>query len=185
MPKLDGTNSSHRSKSMPRALCVATFLFSILVLHSDRAFAQDAATRQNAGPQFCADGPNSDEFGRKEGYPSCRGLEYIDETPREGNEQMDRQDQDVAHERQNVTSAQHNTEPGRDSCWKLRIRHPQDSEAKTSASASGGPPSLFCEVSRTRPVPGMIELCSQRILLRRGRRGDLLDQSCTAISCVG
>ena len=65
---------------MPRVLCVANFVFFILVLHSDRAFAQDAATRQNAGPQFRADGPNADEFGRKEGYPSCRGLEYIDET---------------------------------------------------------------------------------------------------------
>ena len=96
---------------MPRVLCVATFVFFILAMHLDRAFAQDAATRQNAGR------PNSDEFGRKEGYPSCRGLEYIDETPREGNEQMDRQDQHVAHERQIVTSAdQHNTEPGHDSC---------------------------------------------------------------------
>jgi hypothetical protein len=34
----------------------------------------------------------------------------------EGNEQMDRQDQHIAHEQQIVTSAdQHNTEPGRDS----------------------------------------------------------------------
>jgi hypothetical protein len=28
---------------MPRAICVAAFVFFILVLHSDRAFAQDAA----------------------------------------------------------------------------------------------------------------------------------------------
>jgi hypothetical protein len=35
----------------------------------------------------------------------------------EGNEQVDRQDQHVAHERKMTTSAdQHNTEPGRDSC---------------------------------------------------------------------
>ena len=35
----------------------------------------------------------------------------------EGNEQMDRQDQHIAPERQMVTSTnQHNTEPGRDSC---------------------------------------------------------------------
>ena len=39
---------------------------------------------------------------------------------------MDRQDQHVAHERKIVTSAdQLNTEPGRDSLQKLRIRHAQ------------------------------------------------------------
>ena len=37
----------------------------------------------------------------------------------EGNEQMDRQDQHIAHERQINTSAdQHKTEPSRDSCQK-------------------------------------------------------------------
>ena len=44
------------------------------------AFAQAAAVPQGAGPRFRADGPNADEFGRKEGYPSCKGLAYIDET---------------------------------------------------------------------------------------------------------
>jgi CubicO group peptidase (beta-lactamase class C family) len=65
---------------MPRVLCDATFVFMIiLVLHSDRAFAQTVTAPQNAGPHFRADGPNADEFGRKEGYPSCKGLEYVDE----------------------------------------------------------------------------------------------------------
>ena len=63
-------------------VCVATFVFMLnaLVLDSDRAFAQAAPVPQSAGPHFRADGPNADEFGRKEGYPSCKGLAYIDET---------------------------------------------------------------------------------------------------------
>jgi CubicO group peptidase (beta-lactamase class C family) len=81
MFKIDGTNSFHRSEAMPRLLCVATFvLMFILLPHFDRAFAQTVVAPQSAGPQFRVDGPNADEFGRKEGYPSCKGLEYIDDT---------------------------------------------------------------------------------------------------------
>jgi CubicO group peptidase (beta-lactamase class C family) len=64
-------------------VCVATFvvfMLGALVLNSDRAFAQAAPASQGVGPRFRADGPNADEFGRKEGYPSCKGLAYIDET---------------------------------------------------------------------------------------------------------
>lgn len=64
-------------------VCVATFvvfMLDALVLNSDRAFAQAATIPQGAGPHFRGDGPNADEFGRKEGYPSCKGLAYIDET---------------------------------------------------------------------------------------------------------
>jgi len=64
-------------------VCVATFVVFMpdaLVLNSDRAFAQAAPASQGVGPRFRADGPNADEFGRKEGYPSCKGLAYIDET---------------------------------------------------------------------------------------------------------
>jgi len=64
-------------------VCVATFvviMLDALVLNSDRAFAQAAPASQGVGPRFRADGPNADEFGRKEGYPSCKGLAYIDET---------------------------------------------------------------------------------------------------------
>jgi CubicO group peptidase (beta-lactamase class C family) len=63
-------------------VCVATFVFMLdaLVLDSDRAFAQTAPVPQGAGPRFRADGPNADEFGRKEGYPSCKGLAYVGET---------------------------------------------------------------------------------------------------------
>ena len=63
-------------------VCVATFvvfMLDALVLNSDRAFAQAAPASQGVGPRFRADGPNADEFGRKEGYPSCKGLAYIDE----------------------------------------------------------------------------------------------------------
>ena len=56
---------------MPRAICVAAFVFFIFVLHSDRAFAQDAAALKNAGPQFHADGPNADEF--QGGLPKLQG----------------------------------------------------------------------------------------------------------------
>src|SRR5215510_9768040 len=52
----------------------------IFILDAGPAFAQAVAVPQGAGPRFRADGPNADEFGRKEGYPSCKGLAYIDET---------------------------------------------------------------------------------------------------------
>jgi len=63
-------------------VCAATFILILdgVVLNSVPAFAQAAAVPQGAGPRFRADGPNADEFGRKEGYPSCKGLAYIDET---------------------------------------------------------------------------------------------------------
>jgi CubicO group peptidase (beta-lactamase class C family) len=57
-------------------VCAAIFF----ILGAGQAFAQAAAVPQGAGPRFRADGPNADEFGRKEGYPSCKGLAYIDET---------------------------------------------------------------------------------------------------------
>ena len=65
-----------------RAVCAATFAFMLdaLVLDLHRAFAQAAPASQGAGPRFRADGPNADEFGRKEGYPSCKGIAYVDET---------------------------------------------------------------------------------------------------------
>src|SRR5215469_4897772 len=56
------------------------FMLDAFGQDSGRAFAQAAAAPQGAAPQFRADGPNADEFGRKEGYPSCKGLEYIDQT---------------------------------------------------------------------------------------------------------
>ena len=66
-------------------LCVACavalpFALDALTLNSHRAFAQAAPASQGAGPRFRADGPNADEFGRKEGYPSCKGIAYVDET---------------------------------------------------------------------------------------------------------
>jgi CubicO group peptidase (beta-lactamase class C family) len=65
-----------------RGACVATFVFMLgaLVLDSHQAFAQATPAAQGAGPRFRADGPNADEFGQKEGYPSCKGIDYVDQT---------------------------------------------------------------------------------------------------------
>src|SRR5829696_1460952 len=62
--------------------CVAVlaFMLDAFGLDSGRAFAQAVATPQGAVPRFRADGPNADEFGRKEGYPSCKGIAYVHET---------------------------------------------------------------------------------------------------------
>jgi CubicO group peptidase (beta-lactamase class C family) len=54
------------------------FMLDALVLDSHRAFAQASPASQGAGPRFRADGPNADVWGQKEGYPSCKGIEYID-----------------------------------------------------------------------------------------------------------
>lgn len=66
-----------------RLLCiVSTVAFVVpecLLPNSDRAFAQPAPASQAAGPRFRADGPNADEFGQKEGYPSCKGIDYVDQ----------------------------------------------------------------------------------------------------------
>jgi CubicO group peptidase (beta-lactamase class C family) len=56
------------------------FMLDAFSLDSGRAFAQAVAAPQGAGPRFRADGPNADEFGRKEGYPSCKGIAYVHET---------------------------------------------------------------------------------------------------------
>ena len=64
-------------------VCIATFvvfMLDALVLDSDRAYAQAAPVPQGAGPHFREDGPDADAFGRKEGYPSCKGIEYVRET---------------------------------------------------------------------------------------------------------
>ncbi|WFU44801.1 serine hydrolase [Bradyrhizobium sp. CB82] len=58
--------------------CAAAFPFTLDAL-THRAFAQAAPASQGAGPRFRADGPNADEFGQKEGYPSCKGIEYVDQ----------------------------------------------------------------------------------------------------------
>ena len=47
---------------------------------SVRPLPRDPHSHKATGPRFRADGPNADEFGRKEGYPSCKGLAYVDET---------------------------------------------------------------------------------------------------------
>ena len=62
--------------------CVAIFVFMLdaLVLDSHHAFAQATPAAQGAGPRFRADGPNADAFGQKEGYPSCKGFDYADQT---------------------------------------------------------------------------------------------------------
>lgn len=50
----------------------------ISVLASGPTASQAPACQaSDAGPRFRADGPEADAYGRKEGYPSCRGLMYI------------------------------------------------------------------------------------------------------------
>ena len=63
-------------------MSVSTFVLMLdaLLLNSPQAFGQEAPAVQGAGPRFREDGPNADEFGRKEGYPSCKGIAYVDET---------------------------------------------------------------------------------------------------------
>ena len=65
-----------------RVLCVATFviIFDLCPLGANPVAAQTSAVPLSAGPHFREDGPNADEFGRKDGYPSCKGLAYIQET---------------------------------------------------------------------------------------------------------
>ena len=67
---------------LPGIVCAAAFSFMLdaLVLDSQQAFAQTAPASQGAGPRFRADGPNADAFGRKEGYPSCEGIDYVHQT---------------------------------------------------------------------------------------------------------
>jgi CubicO group peptidase (beta-lactamase class C family) len=72
-------------RGFTRLLCVVcaaafSFMLDALPLNSHRAFAQAASASQAAGPRFRADGPNADEFGQKEGYPSCKGIDYVDQT---------------------------------------------------------------------------------------------------------
>jgi len=69
-------------KKLFRTACAAAFPFMLEGpgLDLQQAFAQTAPTSQGAGPRFRADGPNADEFGRKEGYPSCKGIDYVHQT---------------------------------------------------------------------------------------------------------
>lgn len=62
--------------------CAAAFVFVLEALptNSHRAFAQAAPASQVPGPRFRADGPKADEFGQKEGYPSCKGIDYVAQT---------------------------------------------------------------------------------------------------------
>jgi CubicO group peptidase (beta-lactamase class C family) len=55
------------------------FLPNVLTLNSHRAFAQAEPAPQAASPRFRADGPTAEEFGQKEGYPSCKGIDYVDQ----------------------------------------------------------------------------------------------------------
>jgi CubicO group peptidase (beta-lactamase class C family) len=55
-------------------------MLDALCLESHPAFAQEASAVQGAGPRFRDDGPNADAFGRNEGYPTCEGIAYIDNT---------------------------------------------------------------------------------------------------------
>lgn len=65
-------------------VCVAGALaFSlpgdVMTLNSHRAFAQATPAPEVGGPSFRPDGPTADEFGQREGYPSCKGTDYVDQ----------------------------------------------------------------------------------------------------------
>src|SRR5690242_13618966 len=60
--------------------CAAAFMLDALPPNSHHAFAEGAPPSQAAGPRFRADGPHADEFGQQEGYPSCKGIDYVDQT---------------------------------------------------------------------------------------------------------
>jgi CubicO group peptidase (beta-lactamase class C family) len=78
----DGSTPIPMFEKVIRVLCVATFviIFDLCPLGANPVAAQTSAAPLSAGPHFREDGPNADEFGRKEGYPSCKGLAYIQET---------------------------------------------------------------------------------------------------------
>jgi CubicO group peptidase (beta-lactamase class C family) len=63
-------------------LCVAIFVLMLdaLFLDPHRSFAQETLAVQNGGPRFRDDGPNADDFGRKDGYPICTRFAYINNT---------------------------------------------------------------------------------------------------------
>ena len=62
------------------AVCVSTLVLMLDALLFDlhQACAQTVSVSQGAGSRFREDGPKADEFGRKEGFPSCVGIAYID-----------------------------------------------------------------------------------------------------------
>ena len=71
-------------RSFKQLLCVASavafpLLLDVLTPNSHRAFAQAEPAPQAAIPRFRADGPSADEFGQKDGYPSCKGIDYVDQ----------------------------------------------------------------------------------------------------------
>jgi CubicO group peptidase (beta-lactamase class C family) len=63
-------------------VCVAALVFMLDAFAPDsgRAFAEAVSAPQGAVPRFRADGPNADEYGRQEGYPSCNGIAYVAQT---------------------------------------------------------------------------------------------------------
>jgi CubicO group peptidase (beta-lactamase class C family) len=68
-------------RSFKRLLCLASaaafLLFGVLTPDLHRAFAQSESAPQAGSPRFRADGPAADEFGQKDGYPSCKGIDYV------------------------------------------------------------------------------------------------------------
>lgn len=75
---------SMTGRSFKQLLCVASaaafpLLLDVPTLNSHRAFAQAPPAPPAATPRFRADGPTADEFGQKDGYPSCKGIDYVDQ----------------------------------------------------------------------------------------------------------
>jgi CubicO group peptidase (beta-lactamase class C family) len=66
---------------LPGRIGIATVILTLGLpaFHVHQALAQAAPLAEGSGPRFREDGPNAEQFGRSEGYPSCSGLAYVDQ----------------------------------------------------------------------------------------------------------
>ncbi|MBR0939317.1 serine hydrolase [Bradyrhizobium jicamae] len=62
------------------AVAVFAVMLDAILLDLHQAVALEASAVQNASPRFRDDGPNADDFGRKDGYPICARWAYINDT---------------------------------------------------------------------------------------------------------
>jgi CubicO group peptidase (beta-lactamase class C family) len=65
---------------LPGGVLVIVVALDALFLNPHQAVAVEASAVQDAGPRFRDDGPDADDFGRSDGYPTCTTFAYIDNT---------------------------------------------------------------------------------------------------------
>lgn len=61
------------------AVVIASVLGALSPALAPTAAQTPAGPGESAGPRFRADGPDAESFGRREGYPPCKGLTYVRE----------------------------------------------------------------------------------------------------------